>query len=205
MTNKYIRLLSAFSLSIFIFLFVAHSIFAASPIVVEFTPSSLSSSVGNTLPFSINFASPDPSLGISGFDMCLKYDPSIIVLEQLSEPIDTPSSSSEKFQSLKKEIDNDSGQACFFYVSVLPDGELSRSIKIDGVLSGKNAGTTTVSFSKSQVVGNIEGNSYQVNPTGLSVNITSSVTNTVPATTAVKDPGFFQRLFEFLKKIIPFI
>ncbi len=148
-----------------LFFFIPLSIHATSPSVhLTINPSTVTKKVGErfTLQMIINNLPADK--GISGFDICLDYDPTLLSLsiDAVFDPVDQQNTGSTAFTPLKKHNDAASGSLCLAYVVIAEDINLPKSATVPLTFQAKKPGQTKLTFSQTEIVGNVDNHLYDV-------------------------------------------
>lgn len=101
---------------------------------------------------------------ISAYNVVVQYDPSLIDITGIDQPIDAATGTdADKFTMLKNTIDPNLGTVELAYIVLRPDSELPTRPKQIIHIRGKRAGSGTLKIVSQQITGNIPEAVYLVN------------------------------------------
>lgn len=139
---------------------------------LKFDPASASFATGETAEIAIGISDVTNQQGVSGFHIAFSYDPNLIDVLSLSEPIDAATGTdSAKFTKISSSIDKVSGKVDLTYVSPLAENLLPLRPRLSMKIQGKNPGTGVFRFETYEITGNVPGNLYAVNVFNGSINV----------------------------------
>ena len=189
------KLITNLTILILFFIITANlkNVLAFNLVSIGFSPDTLNLKQNQESNFDLILSPNSPSLGISGFDICLKYDPGQIQIIDAKTPIDLIKGDNTKFNEVNKKIDNNQGSGCLGYISILPDDELSRKVSLSVTIKGLKSGSGQITVKSAQIVGNIPENLFKNQAGVLRYSISGSDTN------------LLMRIWVFIQNLLPFL
>ncbi|OGK19968.1 hypothetical protein A3C23_04685 [Candidatus Roizmanbacteria bacterium RIFCSPHIGHO2_02_FULL_37_13b] len=182
-----------FYLLIFVALSGFKNVFAFNLVSLDFNPSTIKLKENQEIMVDMTFSPNSQNLGISGFDVCFKYNPDHIQLVDVKTPVDLATKDTSKFSQINKKLDNVTGVSCLGFISILPDDQLARKVALNLKLKGLKSGSGQITVTRAQIVGNIPENLYKNNANPLNYQIQAEET------------GILMKIWAFLKSILPFL
>ncbi len=130
---------------------------------VKFLPSPVSMKTGETRIVDLGITGVTAGQGVSGFHFVFNYDPSIIDITSIDDPIDASTGGDAgKFTKIKKDINAATGVVDITYVSTLTHDQLPKEPLMKLHVLGKQIGNGQFTITTKEITGNIPENAYNV-------------------------------------------
>lgn len=174
--------------SLLAFILFPSGIFAVEyPASVSIQPQTTSIAVGAKFSIKVVIDKLPQNKGISGFDLCLTFNPAVLKVDAISGP--------NTFIELKKSIDSKKGVACGAYVIVTADENLPKMSQLSVYFTGLSTGTTALAVGNAEIIGNIENNAY-------APKIKNGTVTVIPVESYNGFAALIRRFLDFLSRLL---